>query len=618
MPEIVTPTTREMSSDGGQTWEAFDPARTVQYGETWRIREIVTDTDGNSATFTSEPITVVGLAPSRTVSLGAVVDGQTVGQPGSGADVEAVLGGAAGVPDDPLTWEIDVDGGGYASLGSPYEAAEGEVLTIRISDPDHPAGPFSASSAPVTVGATVVPDTLEITALTFVEGQDGAIPRIEITGSYGGSQPLTLFVVSYQSASGAPTVPQAVAGTGGTVLDAGNLPGFDFALGAAGALSDFFGGNGADSLMVVVREDGGDNQAATATVAVTNLDEDGPDLVSAATSLDGTQATLTFDDIIVGDEDPADWTVTGSASGAIAVTGVTIDGSADVVLAFGGAVQAGETLAVDYAGGTLRDDWGNALQDLADEAVTNNVPPAGFDPAALFAGRTGYVFDPAAGVYTDTGLSIPATVGQTVQGWASQSGVGSYDATGAAGPQLGSGFVTFDRAAGEKLDTAGGFDASIDNRGFFLAAAFRPATTGTTQHILACQPGGPSKLFLLRHINFGGDGLLQFIGYDGAKAGVTAQDTTAIVAGEDVIVMAWLDASFAKICRGGKTVALAEVGSAANAAGTISNTGSPHTLGALNAGDHLDGRAYFLLASTGIPTAQERAELYTHMQGLLP
>lgn len=105
---------------------------------------------------TDSSITVAAdyIAPSYTVSLGALVAGQTVGRPGSGADVEAVLGGAAGVPDDPLTWELGVNGS-YTEIGPSVTVPvfEGDEMVFRISDPDHPTGSFVASSTSVTVSA---------------------------------------------------------------------------------------------------------------------------------------------------------------------------------------------------------------------------------------------------------------------------------------------------------------------------------------------------------------------------------------------------------------------------------------------------------------------------------
>ncbi|MEM9910006.1 MAG: sialate O-acetylesterase [Pseudomonadota bacterium] len=105
----------------------------------------------NSDTFT---LTVEGALPTYTVSLGALTAGQTFGEPGSGADVEAVLGGAAGNPDDPLAWECSVNNGStYEALIEPVTALEGQDVIIRISDIDHPSGAFTAISNAVTVSS---------------------------------------------------------------------------------------------------------------------------------------------------------------------------------------------------------------------------------------------------------------------------------------------------------------------------------------------------------------------------------------------------------------------------------------------------------------------------------
>ncbi|MEM8547171.1 MAG: fibronectin type III domain-containing protein [Pseudomonadota bacterium] len=135
----------------------FDGTRSV----TVRITN-ATGTD--TATF---DLTVEATLPTRTVSLGALVDGQTFGRPGSGADVEATLGGSAGNPDDPLQWQYRVNGGGWQSLSGAVSTTGGQVIELRIRDTDHPAGPFSAISTAVTVSvAATVPAQMAAPALT--------------------------------------------------------------------------------------------------------------------------------------------------------------------------------------------------------------------------------------------------------------------------------------------------------------------------------------------------------------------------------------------------------------------------------------------------------------------
>jgi len=47
---IITPTTREVSINGG-AFAAYNGATTVSSGETYQLREIVADSEGNSRTF---------------------------------------------------------------------------------------------------------------------------------------------------------------------------------------------------------------------------------------------------------------------------------------------------------------------------------------------------------------------------------------------------------------------------------------------------------------------------------------------------------------------------------------------------------------------------------------
>ena len=112
------------------------------------------------------------------------------------------------------------------------------------------------------------------------------------------------------------------------------------------------------------------------TVTNETADEVAPTLASAA--VDGATLTLTFDERLDGDSEPATsaFTVT-VAGGTQSVSGVDVSGAA-VTLTLGTAVNAGQAVQVRYARpgeDALADASGSEVASFADQAVTNVTAP---------------------------------------------------------------------------------------------------------------------------------------------------------------------------------------------------------------------------------------------------
>ncbi|MEM9843960.1 MAG: hypothetical protein AAF965_04115, partial [Pseudomonadota bacterium] len=100
------------------------------------------------------------------------------------ADAEAALGGAAGDPDDPLTWQYRINAGSWQALSGTVVAAEAQDIQLRISDSDHPAGSFTATSNTVTVSASITPPVVDSV----------------VVGAFSGNQiPITVTATEAQS-----------------------------------------------------------------------------------------------------------------------------------------------------------------------------------------------------------------------------------------------------------------------------------------------------------------------------------------------------------------------------------------------------------------------------------
>lgn len=133
-------------------------------------------------------LTVEATAPTYTPTLGALLGGQTFGQPGSGADVEAALTGSAGVPAASVAWEYNVNGEAFQALSGTPTANVGQQIQLRISDNSHPSGAFSAQSIAVVVMAGAVWEiTGQRNALQISAKPDVMVPTV-----VGGAEEITI------------------------------------------------------------------------------------------------------------------------------------------------------------------------------------------------------------------------------------------------------------------------------------------------------------------------------------------------------------------------------------------------------------------------------------------
>ncbi|WP_146746268.1 hypothetical protein [Rhodovulum viride] len=196
------PVVIDVSSDFdlGNPTASLAPVGTLPAWASWSSPNVTLDpgevSDATSATLVFRATNVIDTAdtgfqvaiispyaaPTYTVSLGAIVEGQTVGAPGSGANVQPTLSGGAGVPAAALTWSATVDGS-PASL--PITAVAGTDIVLTASDASHPTGAFSASSSPVTVSAaaTLSIDTAPtLSSVAPVEGNTIAATPGTVSG----------------------------------------------------------------------------------------------------------------------------------------------------------------------------------------------------------------------------------------------------------------------------------------------------------------------------------------------------------------------------------------------------------------------------------------------------
>lgn len=299
--------------------------------------------------------TLTTAAPSYTVTLGAIIDGQSVGAPGSGADVEAVLGGADGSPPGDYTWSATADG---SPVALPHTASAGEAIVLTISDAGHPLGAFSSDSNEVTVGAALA--TLSNPTVTENAGDIDVGVESDTAGG-------TIYFGARLSTSPQLSASDIINTTGdclATVTD--GTPTAD-----ANNAATFI--NPSDGTYVVdvvqVTASGNSNIVSTGTVVV---DKTAPVLQTAATAGANT-IELAYDETLAGGVTLSEVTVTidGTPENPTndAVAGNTL------TLTIATTLVGGETITIDYtrSTSTLADAKGNFAADLTAQAVTNNV-----------------------------------------------------------------------------------------------------------------------------------------------------------------------------------------------------------------------------------------------------
>lgn len=182
----------------------------------------------------------------------------------------------------------------------------------------------------------------------------------------------TTFDIWWASYSGAePSNAQVVAGTGGTILEAGNsqdtggLTNQDLGFTAAS--------DGSNNIKVVVRDQSG-NEAASTVAAL--IDQTSPTLSSAVTNTAGDEVTLTYNENLTQGA-AGTYTLGGVTGAPVASTGVSVLNNVITVTFPASTVANGDTVTITSVGGTLADGQGNAIAALSAQAVTNNVPASG-------------------------------------------------------------------------------------------------------------------------------------------------------------------------------------------------------------------------------------------------
>ncbi|MEM6650988.1 MAG: sialate O-acetylesterase, partial [Pseudomonadota bacterium] len=96
-------------------------------------------------------------ADAPTISMSALVAGQTYGPPGSGAEVEPDVQGATPAQASSFLFEFSIDNGStFEAQSGPAVAVAGQEIVVRISGATFPFGPFFALSSTVTVTSGVV------------------------------------------------------------------------------------------------------------------------------------------------------------------------------------------------------------------------------------------------------------------------------------------------------------------------------------------------------------------------------------------------------------------------------------------------------------------------------
>lgn len=107
----INATTKQMSVNGG-AWATYVGTTAVAEGETWQVREVVTDTAANSLTFTSASQAVPYVVPA------AFTAGQwALANPGTDGDLTITISALPASAAAITALQYQIDGGSWVSLG---------------------------------------------------------------------------------------------------------------------------------------------------------------------------------------------------------------------------------------------------------------------------------------------------------------------------------------------------------------------------------------------------------------------------------------------------------------------------------------------------------------------
>jgi len=167
-----------------------------------------------------------------------------------------------------------------------------------------------------------------------------------------------------------PNASQIVAGTGGGILEAGDV---SYIGGFSGTISVT---NEAGNELHLVATDVVGNRSVIEVVTEVVVDNTLPTADSAVTDSAGDTITITTSEPVTGIPSTSDFSFTGISAGVPTIDIVTVLGTSITIGISTNLVSTSDTVTVSYTKGvnTVKDTYNNELASFASLAVTNNVP----------------------------------------------------------------------------------------------------------------------------------------------------------------------------------------------------------------------------------------------------
>jgi hypothetical protein len=281
----------------------------------------------------------------------------------------------------------------------------GTVITVRAVDQYGRNPGDRAFTLAISLG---VNPALSLTAQTA--GSGGSPDTVTATYSYSGSDTVDLYVVTTSTAT-PQTQANIIAGAGGAIIQG------DSQLAYAGGTIDLDGftvNAGVTHIQAVAVERTNGGSSGVQVIAVTSIDFTAPVVSSVATNTAGTQITATFDETILGTNTVGNFSMPGHTLSNMTGTGTTR--TFDV----SPAVANGDTDTLGYTPGNLTNVRGKALAAFSGQAITNNVPSAGYPSVTgITQGATGFsttidVTAPPSNASDDVILVVSVQNGRTI------------------------------------------------------------------------------------------------------------------------------------------------------------------------------------------------------------
>ena len=236
------------------------------------------------------------------------------------------------------------------------------------------------------------------------------------------------------------------------------------------------------SFTVIATDAAGNASEQAVALAIADVDEAAPTLVSAA--VNGTSLVLTYSESLATPGPAASaFSVSGATTAAQTPSSAVVSG-ATVTLTLATTAAYGQTITVSYAvpgANPIRDAAGNNAVALTAQAVTNNT----VSPAELFAGgETGWWYDPSdlSTLYQDDAGTVPVTAAdQPVGKMLDKSGNGNHmtQSTSTARPVL-------------QYDSGGRAYLAADGADDFMVSSSGVLVSETHTQIVAGRIDGPA------------------------------------------------------------------------------------------------------------------------------